>query len=167
MCAGLPGKRVFVILGRAHQGNEMAKIPTSLREHIDTAFPANVILVGSVQPDGYAQVSPRGSTQVYDDEHISLWERGRGSTNAAITEGTKLTFFLRSPQLRASGALPNGGIARFYGTATVHKSGPVYDEIWQRLIQPEKDRDPEKKGFAVLIRIERAEDLDGMALKLD
>ena len=72
----------------------MTKIPASLREHIDSAFPANVILVGSVQPNGYAQITPRGSTQVYDDEHISLWERGRGSTNAAITDGTKLTFFL-------------------------------------------------------------------------
>ena len=32
---------------------------------------------------------------------------------------------------------------------------------------PEKDRDPDKKGFAVLIKVERAEDLDGMALTLD
>jgi hypothetical protein len=136
----------------------MAKIPTSLREHIDTAFPANVILVGSVLPNGYAQITPRGSTQVYDDEHIS--------TNAAITDGTKLTFFLRKPQLRESGALPNGGVARFYGTASVHKSGSIYDKVWQRLIQPEKDRDPEKKGFAVLVKIERAENLAGQPLTL-
>jgi hypothetical protein len=144
----------------------MAKIPTSLREHIDTAFPANVILVGSVLPTGFAQITPRGSAQVYDDEHISLWERGRGSTNAAIEDGTKLTFFFRKPQLRESGALPNGGVARFYGTATVHKSGPVHDKVWERLIQPEKDRDPEKKGFAVLVKIERAENLAGQALTL-
>ena len=51
--------------------------------------------------------------------------------------------------------------ARFYGVATLHKSGPVYEEVWQRLIQPEKDRDPQKKGFAVLIKVERAEDLAG------
>lgn len=144
----------------------MAKIPTSLREHIDTAFPANVILVGSVLPNGFAQITPRGSAQVYDDAHLSLWERGRGSTNAAIVDGTKLTFFFRKPQLRESGALPNGGVARFYGTATVHKSGPVYDKVWDRLIQPEKDRDPEKKGFAVLVKIERAEDLAGQTLTL-
>jgi hypothetical protein len=35
--------------------------------------------------------------------------------------------------------------------------GPVYEEVWKRLVQPEKDRDPEKKGFAVLITVERAE----------
>jgi len=39
--------------------------------------------------------------------------------------------------------------------------------VWRRLVQPEKDRDPEKKGFAVLIKIERAEDLDGQPLPLD
>jgi hypothetical protein len=49
----------------------------------------------------------------------------------------------------------------------VVKSGPQYEEVWRRLVQPEKDRDPDKKGFAVLIKIERSEYLDGMALALD
>ena len=67
---------------------------------------------------------------------------------------------------RESGLLPKGGIARFYGTAKIQKSGPVYEEIWNRLIQPEKDRDPQKKGFGVLIEVERAEDLDGAPLNI-
>ena len=74
-------------------------------------------------------------------------------------------MFFRKPQLRADGVLPKGGIARFYGTAAIHKTGPVYEEVWKRLVQPEKDRDPEKKGFAVLITVERAEQLDGAPLK--
>jgi hypothetical protein len=37
--------------------------------------------------------------------------------------------------------------------------------VWKRLVQPGKDRDPEKKGFAVLITVERAEQLDGAPLK--
>jgi hypothetical protein len=73
--------------------------------------------------------------------------------------------FFRKPQLRADGVLPKGGIARFYGTAAIHKTGPVYEEVWKRLVQPEKDRDPEKKGFAILITVERAEQLDGAPLK--
>lgn len=119
-------------------------IPKILHEHINTAFPANVCLVGSVLPDGYAQISPRGSTMVYDDQHLALWERGKGSTHALLKDG----------------------IARFYGSARLHRSGEVYDRVWQKLIQPEKDRDPEKKGFAVLIRVERVEDLDGQPLSL-
>lgn len=145
----------------------MAKIPTTLQPHINTAFPDNVCLVATVQPDGYAQVTPRGSTMAFDDEHIALWERGKGSTNANLGDGTKVTVFFRKGQLRAEGVLPKGGVARFYGTAKLYKSGPVYDEVWQRTVQPEKDRDPQKKGFAVLIKVERAEDLDGVALTLD
>jgi predicted pyridoxine 5'-phosphate oxidase superfamily flavin-nucleotide-binding protein len=144
----------------------LATIPKVLREHIDTAFPANVCLVGTVLPSGFAQITPRGSTMVYDDQHLALWERGKGSTNALLKNGTKVTVFFRKPQLREAGLLPKGGIARFYGTAEIHKSGAVYDEVWRRLVQPEKDRDPEKKGFAVLIKVERAEDLDGQPLAL-
>ena len=144
----------------------MAKIPTVLHEHINTAFPANVCLIGTVLPSGFAQVTPRGSTMVLDDEHIALWERGKGSTSANLRDGTKVTVFFRKPALRESGVLPKGGIARFYGTATVQKSGSAYEEVWKRLVQPEKDRDPDKKGYAVLIRVERAEDLDGQPLAL-
>ncbi len=143
----------------------MAIIPKVLHEHIDTAFPANVCLVASVLPNGYAQVSPRGSTMVFDDEHLALWERGKGSTTANLTNGTKLTVFLRKPQLREAGVLPKGGVARFYGTAQIHRSGPIYEEVWTRLVQPEKDRDPHKNGFAVLIKVDRAEDLDGQPLR--
>jgi hypothetical protein len=145
----------------------MAKIPEILRQHINTAFPANVCLLGSVLPNGFAQITPRGGTMVYDDEHIGLWERGSGSSAEAMRDGSKLTIYFRKPSLREEGILPRGGIARFYGTAKIHKSGPVYDEVWRRLIQPEKDRDPEKKGYAVLITIDRAEDLAGEPLKLD
>ena len=91
----------------------MAKIPKALHEHIDTAFPAHVCLVGTVLPNGYAQVSPRGSTMVFDDEHLALWERGKGSTNQNLRDGAKVTVFLRKPALRESGLLPKGGIARF------------------------------------------------------
>jgi hypothetical protein len=145
----------------------MAKIPNTLHSHINTAFPANVCLVGTVLPNGFAQITPRGSTMVFDAEHIGLWERGSGSTADNMTDGTKVTVYFRKPQLREEGVLPRGGIARFYGTAKIYRSGPEYEEVWRRLVQPEKDRDPDKKGYAVLIKIERAEDLAGEPLKLE
>src|SRR3984885_3296273 len=145
----------------------MSTIPKVLQDHINTAFPTDFCLVSTVLPNGYAQVTPRGSALVFDDTHFSLWERGRGSTAGNLADGTKVTIYFRKAQLRADGILPKGGIARFYGTAKLAKSGPVYEEVWNRLIQPEKDRDPEKKGFAVLIEVERAEELDGTPLALD
>ncbi len=101
----------------------MATIPKTLQPHINTAFPEHVCLVGTVLPNGYAQITPRGSTMVFDDDHIALWERGKGSTTASLHDGTKVTVYFRKPQLRADGMLPKGGIARFYGTAKVVKSG--------------------------------------------
>jgi len=144
----------------------MGTIPKKLQEPINTAFPANVCLIASVLPTGFAQVTARGSTQVYDDDHISLWERGKGSTTDAMADGAKVTVFFRNGALRET-LLPKGGIARLYGTAKIHKSGAVYEKVWERLIKPEKDRDPDKKGWAVLIKIDRAEDLSGDPLKLD
>ena len=145
----------------------MTNIPKSLHEHINTAYPAHVCLIGTTLSDGYAQITPRGSTMVFDDEHFALWERGRGSTNANLADGTKVTVFFRKPPLRESGLLPRGGIARFYGTAKIYKSGPIYEEIWKRLIEPEKKGDPEKEGFGVLIKVERAEDLSGPRSRFD
>ena len=87
-----------------------------------------------------------------------------GESRDDDTEGPAGTHQHRVPE---EGILPKGGIARFYGRAKIYRSGLVYEEVWRRLVQPEKDRDPEKKGHAVLIEIERAEELDGTPLNLD
>ena len=144
----------------------MTTIPKVLHEHINSAYPAHVCLIGTVLPNGYAQITPRGSVMVFDDEHFSLWERGRGSTNANLADDSKVTVFFRKPPLRESGLLSRGGIARFYGTAKIYRAGPICEEIWKRLIEPEKKSDPEKKGFGVLIKVERAEDLSGTPLAI-
>jgi hypothetical protein len=31
------------------------------------------------------------------------------------------------------------------GTSTIHRSGAAYEEVWRRLVQPEKDRDPDRR----------------------
>lgn len=140
----------------------MTQIPKKVWPLIDGAFPEHTCLIGTVLGNGFAQITPRGSTQVYDREHISIWERGRGSTTATMQDGTNVTVFYFN--LGAKNVLPIGGLVRLYGTAQVHKSGPVYDKVWDRLIEPEKKSDPEKKGWAVLVKIDRVEDLLGQPL---
>jgi hypothetical protein len=66
--------------------------------------------------------------------------------------------------LGAKDVLPIGGLARLYGTAAIHKSGPVYDKVWERLIDAEKNGDKDKNGWAVLIKIDRSEDLLGQPI---
>src|SRR5262249_21121015 len=96
--------------------NILATIPKALHEHINTAFPMNFCLIAMALPDGFAQVSPRGSLMVFDDEHFAFWERSKGTTDAVMKDGAKITVFFRKPELRTT-LLPKGAIARFYGTA--------------------------------------------------
>src|SRR5690348_16157110 len=109
----------------------MAIIPPLIREHV--AIPivdgkmsfADVCLIGSVLPDGYAQITPRGSTMAFDESHLALWERGRGSTNAELKDGKRLTVFMRRSALRQAG-VSSSGVVRFHGIASLHKAGPIY-----------------------------------------
>ena len=150
----------------------MAKIAPVLHQYINTAFPQNVCLLGTVTSDGFAQISPRGSIQVVDVDTLGLWDRGGRASSEALRDGAKLMVYFRNPALSAvarggNGLLPAGGIARFYGTAELHKSGPAYEQVWNNMVQQERDSDPQKKGFAVLVRIDRAEDLRGQSLPAD
>ena len=103
----------------------MASIPKPLHEHINTAFPGES-LPGREHAAGRLRAGHRRAAASWcsTTTHLALWERGKGSTNAALKDGSKVTVYFRNPKLRESGMLPKGGIARFYGTAKVHKSGP-------------------------------------------
>jgi hypothetical protein len=117
MCAAANGRYAWLFF---LEENVLAKIPQVLHEQINTAYPANVCLIGTVLPNGFAQITPRGSTMVFDDEHIALWERGKGTTTENLTDGTPVTIFMRKPALREAGILPKGGILRLYGQAKIH-----------------------------------------------
>ncbi len=148
----------------------MAKIPPALTEYINSAFPQNVCLLGSMTPEGYTQIAPRGSTHVFDDDTLAVWDRGNHPSSDGLQDGAKLTVFYRNPALGArggNGLLPAGGIARFYGTAEIHREGDAYEKVWNNIPQPERDSDADKKGFAVLIRVESVEDLRGQPLPED
>jgi hypothetical protein len=142
----------------------MSLIPEVLNRHLLEAYPDNVCYVSIGQSDGYTQVSPRGSIHVYDQDTLAYWDRGAGTTFDTVRNGTKVTVFFRNAALGArggSGLLPAGGAARFYGIAEIHaEDGEVREKVWNGMIEVERERDPEKKGRAVLLRLERAEQLN-------
>jgi len=143
----------------------MAKIPRPLHEHINAALFPNTPLIGSVDADGYPRISLRGSTCVLDDETIAFWERSSGGVAQSIRNGSKISVLFQKPELRES-LLPIAGVARFFGTATVYEDGPIRERVWQAILAAERDRDPDKKGRAVLVKIERAENLRGQPLEI-
>lgn len=91
----------------------------------------------------------RGSTMVFDKDHLAWWERATGrETMANLGADARVAVWVRNP-VRDRRPL------RFYGVGRVVESGPERDAVWDKVIQVEKDMDKEKKGVAVIVRVDR------------
>ena len=54
---------------------------------------------------------------------------------------------------------------RFYGTAEVHGSGPIREDVMSRTVEAELERDPERLGVAVLVKVNKIAELSGTVLQ--
>ena len=113
--------------------------------------------LGTASKDGQPQISMKGSVMVYDAETLAYWERARRSALENVTENPKVVIFYRNPEKRVNW--------RFHGIATVHADGSVREAVMNRTVKPELDRDPERQGVAVLVRLDRITDLAGNVLQ--
>ncbi|MGI8794285.1 MAG: pyridoxamine 5'-phosphate oxidase family protein [Acidimicrobiales bacterium] len=76
--------------------------------------------VASVCPDGSANLSPKGTTAVWDDDHLVFAHLHSPQTVANIEAGHPVVEInVVDPILRKG--------YRFKGVATVHKDGPLYE----------------------------------------
>ena len=138
----------------------MAKIPQKYWAIINSALADNAAcLVGTATKAGEPQISPKGSVLVLDESTLAYWERSGRSAQKNVGENPHVVVYFRNPA-RAD-ALPRGAAIRFHGVATVHATGPVRDKVWDMTVPFERERDPEKKGVAVVIALGKVEDLSG------
>jgi len=81
---------------------------------------AQQCFVGTVSPDGLPNVAPKRSTRVYDDETL-LFNEGTGrQTYTNVINGSRVAIAVVNRDEMDG--------YRFLGTATVHESGPIYDD---------------------------------------
>jgi hypothetical protein len=117
-------------------------------------------LVGSASKDGHPQISPKGSVAVFDGKTLSYWERSYRSSQAHIEANPNVVVYYRNAARTAE--IPYRGAAlRFHGKARFVKDGPERERAWDLSGEVERSRDPEKKGYAVLIEVEKIEELSG------
>ena len=136
----------------------MISIEGEMRELLNNALDDGFYsYVGTASQDGRPQISMRGSLSVYDGETLAFWERSRRSSLDNVNENPHVVIFYRNPDKRINW--------RFHGTATLHESGEVRDRVMAQTPQPELDRDPERTGIAVLIRIDTITSLSGEVLQ--
>ena len=136
----------------------MIQLTDEMKELFDTALADGfACLVGTATKDGQPQISPKGSVMVFDDETLAYWERAKRSGLANLEENPKVVVYYSHPVKRIRW--------RFYGEASIHDSGAIREEVMSRTVQAELDRDPERLGVAVLIRVDQVGELSGNILQ--
>ena len=98
--------------------------------------------------DGQPDVALKGSLLVWDADHLAWWERGRAETEAAVRANPRVAVMVRN-------VTRDKRTIRFYGEARIVDDAQLRERIWERVIQVEKDTDPEKNGVAVMVRVDR------------
>lgn len=114
-------------------------------------------MVGTASGDGQPQISVKGSVLVYDQESLAYWERSKRSALENVGENPQVVIFYRNTEKRINW--------RFYGTATIHDTGSVREDVMNRTVQAELDRDPDRQGVAVVVRLNQIAELSGNVLQ--
>ena len=127
-------------------------MPVALTEEMSNALSTALTdgmpcLVSSATRDGRPDISYRGSLMVFDDEHLAFWERAKGETLENLEQNPQVAVLYRNTQTRVGW--------RFYGTAEVVRDGPLREAIMERTHPFELAQDPDRQGYAVLIRVDR------------
>ncbi|MEX0782272.1 MAG: pyridoxamine 5'-phosphate oxidase family protein [Dehalococcoidia bacterium] len=119
-----------------------------MREAFENAVKdASPVLVASASAAGMPDIAFKGSAMVWDNEHVAFWERSRGQTMRNLEENGQACLLYRNTTTRVAW--------KFFGKAEVLQAGTLREEIMAKTVSFELDRDPERKGAAVLIRIDR------------
>ncbi len=100
----------------------MAKLSEEVKKVISEVRPA---LVATASKDGKPNVSPKGSFQVVDDEHIAFAEIASPRTIANLRENPQVAAIVFDPATRKG--------CRVWGRAEILDSGDLFDKISEQL----------------------------------
>jgi hypothetical protein len=100
--------------------------------------------VATVCPDGTPNLSPKGTTSVWDDEHLVFLDLHSPGTVANIEAGNRVVEINVVDPLRRKGY-------RFKGSAVVIREGPLFEEVVLSF-----DVERGRINTAVLVTVEQA-----------
>lgn len=107
------------------------------------------LLLAAVSPDGKPVLSFRGSVQTYSDDQLGLWARNsQGGTLDAIRANPNVVLVYRSATTP---------VLQFHGRARVAESDQERSRVFDSAPQREQAADPERKGVAVIVDLDRVE----------
>ncbi len=136
----------------------MIDMTGEMKELVDRALSDGLsCTLGTADKDGQPQLSLKGSVMVFDSETLAYWERAKRSALENVSENPRVVILYNNPEKRIRW--------RFYGAAEVHESDAIREEVMARTVQAELDRDPERLGVAVLVKVDRINELSGNILQ--
>jgi hypothetical protein len=107
------------------------------------------LLLAAVSTDKRPVVSFRGSVQTYSDDQFGLWARNReGGTLDAIRANPNVVLVYRSATTPA---------LQFHGRARIAEDEAERSRVFESAPAREQAADPERKGAAVIIDLDRVE----------
>ena len=120
---------------------------TEYAEAINNALTDGTFCVLATCGDDGPDIGFKGSMQVFDQDHLCYWERTRGGhlANLLSDPGVAVMYFSRE----------RGKYLRMYGDAELHEDGAIREQIMFRTPAPELEKDPQRQGIGVLIRVDR------------
>jgi len=114
-------------------------------------------ILATASPSGEPGVSFRGSMMVLDEQSLAYWDRTQRAGLEHVEANPKVVMMYRNPKERRSW--------KFHGEAKVYKEGPIRERVMARVVKPELDNDPERKGFAVIVKVSRITTLGGQVVQ--
>jgi hypothetical protein len=109
------------------------------------------VMVATASAKGVPDLAFKGSTMVWDSEHLAFWERSHGQVERNLAENPNVALLYRNAETRTSW--------KFVGVAELLRHGEaavadLRERIMARTTPIELDRDPQRVGTAVLIRVD-------------
>jgi general stress protein 26 len=136
----------------------MIAIIDQMKELVDNALANGCpCVLASVSGDGEPDIGYKGSMMVFDKESLAYWERTKRQHMKNVKENPRVIVLFRDPKTKAGW--------RFHGTATMYEDGPIRDQVMARTVKDELDKDPERKGAAVVIRLDKITSMGGQVIQ--
>ncbi len=136
----------------------MITLTDQMREMVDHALDNGCpCIIATASAKGEPDIGYKGSTMVFDGESLAYWERTRRQHQKNLLENPHVVVLFRDPKTRTNW--------RFHGTAAVHEKGAIRDQVMARTVKAELEKDAERKGSAVIIRVDKVTNLAGEVLQ--
>lgn len=136
----------------------MIAIVDQMKELVNNALANGCpCILATVSADGEPDIGFKGSMMVFSDDSLAYWERTRRQHMKNVKENPQVVVLFRDPKSRAAW--------RFHGKATMHEDGPIREQVMARTVKDELDKDPERKGAAVVIQLDKITNMAGQVLQ--